>query len=385
MSHSHYRKSFPVEMNSLQEECIRVQKVYDWVTDALTVKQTIHFTSDQIKKIEQAMDTPSKRPLRLVCHTPKRGRLFGLSSDKDDYDSDVHCEQVGEKRNVKVPVNGKFADAQLVDLLFTSDIKVSVVDRHGDEVTSTRCNVSVFEPFVLCHPDGTELFCKVTKVLCKIPSGTVLLNSPCPSSFKLEVTFCVDIQVEAEVKLEVLAKFCSPRDNDLDVPENSQQCPDSSFPTQCPDIFPRQSCDCSARADASGMTSDEATEHGRIGISADICPNFSIKNSKLLVDFKDKDPSDGIDDTFFRATDFDQSTLTCEPCDGEGLMLKISGRGRTNKGKRLDFNLALVDSSEGDQFQLQLIDGRGKIAFDSGIVDVEKGKVKVEECVSLMV
>lgn len=353
MGHSHYRKNFPVEMNSLQEECIRVQKVYDWVTDALTVKQTIHFTPEQIKKIESAMDSPGKRPLRLVCHTPDTGKLFGLSSEKENYDSGVHCEQVGEKRDVKVPVNGKFADAQLVDLLFTSDIKVSVVDRHGHEVTSANCNVSVFEPFVLCHPDGTELFCKVTKVICKIPSGTVLLNSPCPSSFKLEVTFCVDIQVEAEVKLEVLAKFCSPRENDIEVPEVGHQCPDTRFPVQCPDIFPRQNCDCSGRAEASGMTGDQATEDGKIGIHADICPNCSLTGSKLLVNFKDTDPSDGLDDIFFRAIDFDQSTLTCKPCDG-GLKLKVSGTGRTRKGKLLNFNLALVDSSHGDQFQIRL-------------------------------
>lgn len=381
MSHSHYRKNFPVDANSLQDECIRVQKVYDWVTDALTVDQSIHFTPDQIKKIEHAMDNPNRRPLRILCHAPKTGNLFGLNDYKGNSDHDVLCEQVGEKRDVTVPVNGSFADAQLVDLLFTADIKVSVVDRHGVEVTSLNCNASVFEPFVLCYPDGTELFCKITKVICKIPSGTVLLNCPAPKSFKLQVTFCVDIQVEAEVKLEVLAKFCSPRDNDIETPDIGDQCPEIVFPEQCPDIFPRQNCDCSATADASGMTADDASEHGQIGITADICPNCSLVDSQFAVSFNDTDTSDGLKDVLFTATEFDQSTLDCEPCKG-GLILRISGSGRNKWGKPLDFNLALVNSKHGDQFQVQLFDRKGEKEFDSGIVDVKEGNVTVEDCVT---
>lgn len=383
MSHSHYRKHYPVDSNSLQDECIRVQKVYDWVTDALTVDQNVHFTPEQLKKIEHAMEDPSRRPLRIVCDAPETGHLFGLHFKEDHCDSGVHCEQVGEKRDVTVPVNGRFTNAQLVDLLFTADIKVCVIDRHGREVTSLNCNASVFEPFILCYPDGTELFCKVTKIFCKIPSGTVLLNSPCPRSFKLHVTFCIDIQVEAEVKLEVLAKFCSPRENDIEAPElGGERCPEIVFPEQCPDIFPRQNCDCSAEAEASGITPHDATEHGRIGIFADICPNCSLVDSKFSMTFDDTDTSDGLEDVSFKAIDFDQSTLVCEPCHGDGLILKISGSGRTNKDRMLDFNLALVDSPEGDQFQIQLFDRWGKKEFDSGIVDVTEGKIRVEDCVT---
>lgn len=378
MGHTHYQKKHKKEVSALQDECIRVQKVYDWVTDALTVEKHFQFSHEQLKKIENAMEDPSRRPLRIVCKTPRTGNLFGLNKKDHHSHLDVYCEQVGDRQDVRVPVNGSFADAQLVDLLFTADIKVAVVDRHGKEVTNLSCNASVFEPFVLCAPEGTELFCKITKVICKIPTGTVLLNSPCPESFCLQITFCVDIQVEAEVKLEVLAKFCSPRENDIDAPDVGEQCPEITFPEQCPDIFPRQSTDCSGEANASGFTDDDATEEGKIGIYADIASNFNLANSEFKLDFYDKDRSDGLDHFTFTAIEFDRKSLKCEPCYGDGLMLKVSGVGRTNTGQLLDFNLALVDSSKGDQFQVQLFNQKGQKEFDTGIVDVKEGKVKVK-------
>ncbi len=378
LSHKHKRGQLVEDCNNLQEECIRVQKVYDWVTDALTVEQHIHFTPEQLKKIENAMDDPSRRPLRIICKTPKTGHLFGLNRHDHHSHSDIYCEQVGEKQDVTVSVNGSFTDAQLVDLLFTADVRVSVVDRHGTEVTNLNCNASAFEPFVLCAPDGTELYCKVTKVFCKIPSGTVLLNTPCPRSFNLQVTFCVDIQVEAEVKLEVLAKFCSPRENDIEVPEIGEQCPEIKFPEQCPDIFPRQSAECSGFADVSGYTSHEATEQGKLGIYADIAPNFNLGKSQFLMNFHDKDTSDGLDHLSFKAVQFDRQSLVCEPCEKDGMLLKVSGVGQTKSGKLLDFNLALVDRPSGDQFQVQLFNQKGKKEFDSEIVEVSDGKIRIK-------
>jgi len=377
MSHKHYEGQLVKDLSGLQEECIRVQKVYDWVTDALTVEKRFHFTPEQLKKVEQAMEDPNRRPLRIICKTPKTGHLIGLNADRANSD-DIHCEQVGDRQDVMVSVNGSFTEAQLVDLLFTADVKVMVVDRQGKEVTHISCNVSSFEPFVLCAPEGTEIFCKITKVICRIPSGTVLLNAPCPESFTLQVTFCVDIQVEAEVKLEVLAKFCSPRENDIVAPEVGEQCPEITFPEQCPDIFPRPSTKCSAKAEAAGFTDEEATEQGKIGIHAEIAPNFNIANSKFAMDFYDKDTSDGLDHLTFRATEFDKNSLSCEPCYEDGTLLKVSGVGKTKSGEILDFNLALVDSSRGDQFQVQLFNQRGRKVFDSGIINVEEGKVKIK-------
>jgi hypothetical protein len=99
--------------------------------------------------------------------------------------------------------------------------------------------------------------------------------------------------------------------------------------------------------------------------------------------FDDRDTGDGLKDFSFFAQSFDEETLRCKPCDG-GLKLLVSGEGKTDKGKRLDFNLAIVNSSKGDQFQVQLINERnGHTFFDTGIVDVTEGALTVEDCVNL--
>ncbi|WLD94963.1 hypothetical protein [Alkalihalobacillus sp. AL-G] len=377
------KHNIPKASNSLQDECIRVQKVYDWVTDALTVRKTVQFTRDQLECIEEAMEDPSRRPLRLICKAPKTPPIFPLHNnhgDKIDEEGFI-CEQVGEKRDVTVSTNGGFADAQLVDLLFSADLKILVVDRHGDVVTHINVNASVFESFVLCFPDGTDLFCKVSKIFCRIPSGTVLLNTPAPEEFSVEVTFCIDIQVEAEVKLEVLAKFCSPRDNDLIAPISGiDQCPRVDFPQQCPDIFPRPNCDCSAEGEASGLTGSDATEQGRLAVLVNICPNCSLVDSVLRASFNDQDNSDGDRDFNFTATSFDQDTLCCED-HKDAVKLIVSGEGRVD-GRKVDFNFAAVDDNSGTQFQLQLINHKGKTIFDSGVVQADEGEIEVEDCVT---
>ncbi|MBM7644051.1 hypothetical protein JOD45_000242 [Scopulibacillus daqui] len=385
MGNSHKHRHIPKAANSLQDECIRVPKVYDWVTDTLTVTKNLMFTREQLEEIECALEDPSRRPLRIVCQTPKTPPLFPLtnSDPKLCEEKGFYCEQVGEKRNVTVPINGEFVEAQLVDLIFTTDVCLEVIDRHGNIVTKIHTDVCALESFVLCYPDGTDLLCRVSKIFCRMSCGSLLLNCPAPSSIKVEVTFCVDVQVEAEVKLEVLAKFCSPRNNDIEAEEvEMNKCPPVEFPKQCPDIFPRPNCECSACGEASGRTGRDCTEEGEAGIFVDICPNCSLVDSSFEFTFEDKDTSDGLKNLNFHATSFDQDSLECRECEG-GLKLIVSGEGRTSRGHHLDFNLALVDSSFGDQFQVQLIDERtGEIVFDTGIVDVAEGDLEVEDCVT---
>ncbi|WP_347550631.1 hypothetical protein ABFG93_03315 [Pseudalkalibacillus hwajinpoensis] len=375
----HKKRTVPTAANSLQDECIRVQKVYDWVTDQLAVKKKIHFTDEQLCKIEEAMEDPGRRPLRIVCNTPEAPPLFPLSGSEHG-NGDFLCEQIGEKRNVSVAIpGGGFADAQLVDLLFTADLKVLVVDRNGELVTEIDCNSSILESFVLCFPNGTDLFCRITKVICRIPTGTVLLNCPSPRAFDLEVIFCVDIQVEAEVKLEVLAKFCAPRDNDLMADSDViDECPPVEFPAQCPDIFPRPNCDCSLTGEASGMTTED---EGRATLLVDICGDCSLNGSTLRFSFNDTDSSDGKRDFSFNATSFDQDTLKCKEC-GDGLKFVIEGTGVTDKGRLHDFKLAVVDGEEGQWFEFHLLNRHGHTVFNTGTVEVDEGELEVDDCIT---
>jgi hypothetical protein len=362
----------------LQDECIRVQKVYDWVTDTLNVRKTVSFTPEQIAAIEEALDDPSKRPLRIVTKVPKTSQA---NENAEACAEHFLCEQVGEKRECTVALNGGFTTAQLVELLFTTDIKVQVVDRSGEIVTELKVNASVFESFVLCYPDGTDLYCRITKIYARVPSGTVLLNSPAPTSFSIDITFCVDIQVEAEVKLEVLAKFCSPRENDLNCEESAgEMCQEVSFPQQCPDIYPRRDCMCRATGNASGLTGDDATETGRASVIVDICPNYQLANSSLKLSFSDTETSDGQRDFYFTATEFSQDTLCCDEYYG-GLKLTISGRGSVDSsGEKFDFNLAIVQTSDGNQFEAELINSKGHKEFTTGVVTADTGEIAVDNC-----
>jgi hypothetical protein len=361
----------------LQDECIRVQKVYDWVTDTLNVRKTVSFTPEQIAAIEEALDDPSKRPLRIVTKVPKTSQA---NDNAEACAEHFLCEQVGEKRECTVALNGGFTTAQLVELLFTTDIKVQVVDRSGECVTELMVNASVFESFVLCYPDGTDLYCRITKIYSRVPSGTVLLNSA-PTSFSIDITFCVDIQVEAEVKLEVLAKFCSPRENDLNCEESEgERCPEVSFPQQCPDIYPRRGCMCRATGNASGLTGDDATETGRVAVLVDICPNDQLANSSFGLSFNDTDTSDGERAFNFTATEFTQETLCCDEYY-DGMKLTISGRGSVDSsGEKFDFNLALVQTSDGNQFEAELINSKGHKEFTTGVVTADTGEIAVDNC-----
>ncbi|MDN4523612.1 hypothetical protein [Fictibacillus fluitans] len=356
--------------------------MYDWLTDTFSVTKQVSFTPEQIRRIEEALADPARRPLRLTCQTPVTPPAFPLSGEETMAETESFlCEQVGEKRDVTVSLNGSFVDAQLVELLFTSEVVVAVVDRNGLVVTSVTTDASVLEPFVLCYPDGTDLFCRITRILCKIPTGTVILNTPAPRSFNVTITFCVDIQIEAEVKLEVLAKFCAPRNNDLTAEENEMDaCPDIVFPAQCPDIFPRPSCDCSVSGEASGHTGSNATEKGRLGVLAEICQNCSLSDSSLQFTFDQEDG--GMNNFNFTADSFDQDSLVCEPCEGKGLKFTVSGTGTTDDGEEFDFNFAAVSKHSGTLFQLQLVDERGVTVFESGIVKAEEGTLEVEDCVS---
>ncbi|GGH83947.1 hypothetical protein JOD43_000772 [Pullulanibacillus pueri] len=384
MGNMHKPRNIKHASNSLQDECIRVPKVYDWVTDTLTVTKTIPFTEEQLEEIECAMDDPDRRPLRLISRTPKTPPLFPLnqSNPKLYENNGFFCEQIGEKRNVTVPVAGDFVDAQLVDLLFNTDVKIEVVDRHGEAVTECVIDVAAMESFVLCFPDGTDLLCRISRIFSRISSGTILLNNPAPTSFKLEVTFCVDVQVEAEVKLEVLAKFCDPRENNIVAPENEvTPCPPVTFPEQCPSIFPAKGCECQASGEATGVTSEEATEQGQVGILVDICPDCSLVNSTFEFTFDDRDRGDGLRNLTFIADSFDPETLECKDVKG-GTKLIASGDGHTDDGRHFDFNLALVDSKFGSQFQVQLIHERtGKVIFDTGVVDAGECTLSIQDCV----
>lgn len=365
--------------HGFNEEVIRVPKVYDWANDSTKVKKEVFFGEQQICAIEEALEDPSRRPLRLVAKAPKTPPVFPMKhSDPDHVNGEgFWCEQIGKKRDVVVPIDGNFVDAQEVDLLLNAEIEIEVVDRHGELVTEASVDVTTIDTFVLCYPDGTELLCRIQKILAEIVSPTLFLNNHFPHSFKLEVNFCVDVQVEAEVKLEVLGKFATPRENNLEaISGEEEHCPPIEFPSQCPAIFPVHVSKCEAEGEASGRT--ETHPHGTASVLVNISSR-DLDDGRFDFTFDPHHDEDHDEAFFFKATKFDEDSLQCKDFH-DGKLLDISGSGRTDDGHHLDFRLALVDDSEKDRFQVKFLDPRtGEEVYNTGHVEVETGKIKIED------
>ncbi|MFT8309855.1 MAG: hypothetical protein ABF629_01710 [Sporolactobacillus sp.] len=363
----------------LKDECIRVPKVYDWVTDKIGTKLKLQFTEAQLEDIECALADPSRRPLRVVVKTPKTPPLFPLDNSevKKGEHKDFFCEQVGGKQSVEGHLYGQEVSAQLVTILFTATITVLVVDREGEVVTKLKTDVSALEPFALCYPKGTDLLCRVSKISARILDNAVILNGPFPPFIRLKVFFCADIQVEAEVKLSVQAKFCKPRGNDIrvDDPDYDDPCPTPDFPEECDDIFPRKHHTVSARGEASGPVTDECEYDGRAAIKVAI-DSDDLDESSLKFKYKDLDDDKHDKDFTFEADRFDPSSLDAFEKNGYSI-LKISGVGHADD-KEVGFELDLADGNGQDKFSLKLINKKsGKVTFATGLVEVDEGNIKI--------
>jgi hypothetical protein len=134
--------------------------------------------------------------------------------------------------------------------------------------------------------------------------------------------------VQAEVKLEVEAKFCQPRPPIA--PPPLALCPPINFPQQC-DIFPIANCSCQAfiSADCDGpvtTTGAICTAVGTVNgvaynattqpaftqsIVASICSNCSPQNTNITYVYMDTDATDPNQSFTFRAQG--ANTVTCTP------------------------------------------------------------------------
>ncbi|MET1248072.1 hypothetical protein ABWW58_04680 [Sporolactobacillus sp. STCC-11] len=364
----------------LKDECIRVPKVYDWVTDKIGTKVKLQFSKAQLEDIECALADPYRRPLRVVVKTPKTPPLFPLgdSEVKKGQHKDFFCEQVGEKQSVEGTLYGRKVYAQLVNILFTANVTVYVVDREGEEVAKLKTDVSAIEPFALCYPDGTDLLCRVTKISARVLDNTVILNGPFPSLIKLKVYFCADVQVEAEVKLSVQAKFCKSRGNDIQVidPDWNDPCPEVKFPKECDNIFPRKHHSVSANGASSGHVTDESEYDGRAAIKVTIDSNDPDESS-LTFKYKDLGDDKHDRDFTFEADQFDPSSIDTFEKNGYSI-LKIAGVGHADD-KEVGFELDLAEGDGQDRFSLKLINKKsGKVTFATGLVEVDEGNIKID-------
>ena len=243
--------------NNVQEECIRVPKVYDWVFDAITTDNGIDLPADCAAFVETGV-----APFDVTCEVPDVGGFFPL--DPQDTDGNALCTVSSRIERREITVNGELRDIAIVKVVFTIRPLITIIDSTGAEC-SFRTPISVSRRLAVCAPEpftSDNVFCRLISLSC----DTNFIESGDPDlALQVMLDICFEVQVEAEVKLEVLAKFCFPRQNDIDI-STKGVCPPFEWPEQC-NFFPRDNCDCQAFVDTDPIT-------GTVPITFDGVPGF---------------------------------------------------------------------------------------------------------------
>ncbi|PEF39500.1 hypothetical protein CON84_08805 [Bacillus sp. AFS094228] len=355
--------------NPIGPECIRVTKVYDWVVLTNRDRNKVQIPEECFAAIEDARHDGNT--ITATC-----SEVVGTRS----------CDFIGA-----IPANiPTVPGAQIVSLAFHVHIRVQFFC-NGDPIPG--CNfvvpVSFMDEVILCFPEGTEINCNIFDVQC-----TVVLNQMLGDMVVLDVTMCKDVQVEAEVKLEVEAKFCGPRPV-IPIEEDGFICPTPRFPQQCPTFFPTLNCDCQGSADFTGEATISVVEGGigglttgQLDLTALVCDQCTLSGSRIQVTFLDTlgptpigTPDADIDQSFtFTATDFNQPV-----CDLAAGTLTVTGTGTITPAGGLpenaSFSLALTDSDPSGDTATLTITGSSTVVMIILTEGANPGlEVEVEDC-----
>ncbi|WP_156877895.1 hypothetical protein [Shimazuella kribbensis] len=329
----------PPVPNNVQAECICVPKVYDFVV----------FTED----INATVPLPATPP--AGCPTTVTDIFCTLTTEPSFFP--ITCVTNGVCTILdRRPINIDGVNAALVKLRqdIPVDVTLTGTDAAGNPAT---CTIPVLVPFirqvVLCFPPeftNDNLICRIISGDCVITTPPPVGGAPFPASVGIELNVCKEIQVLAAVKLEVLAKFCSPRPP-IEIPVTSV-CPPLLFPQQC-DFFPQPNCDCqssfnstSAQVPVSvGIVLNGLTlSAGTASLVGNICNSCAEVNTSITFTFTDTDAVPPNNSFTFTANSFTREV--CTFAAGVGTQLVVgNGTVVTAAGDTIDvlYQLTLVD------------------------------------------
>ncbi|MBD1378999.1 BMQ_0737 family morphogenetic spore coat protein [Metabacillus arenae] len=343
----------PVDPNDLQPECIRVDKVYDWVFFANRYENKNFIPDEECREAVNAALAAGER-VEVQCSAP----------DPDD----VICSST-------IVENG---NPGIVSIVWTVPVEVTILIM-GEAVCTFTVRTQFTDELALCVPVGItneHINCRATQVICS--TGGVLMGpDPFGPMIPVKVVLCKDVQVEFPVKLEVLAKFCFPRPNNIRIPEEKIRCDLNllEFPQQC-DFFPVDNCECQATAVTfnAPTTATIGTEDvaGNSDIRAEICQECSLGDSSLTYTFRDTTISPTLAPTptpLDNDFSFTFTAKTFEQVDCGASSLTAQGEGvRFFDGvpEQVFYSLFINDATQ--QFQLFLENTAGELVFDSGLV-----------------
>ncbi|RIW39038.1 hypothetical protein D3H55_01405 [Bacillus salacetis] len=360
----------PLDPNDLAPECIRVDKVYDWVFFASRYTNK-NFIPDE--EVREAVSAALAAGLRVEV------RCDAGSPD------DVAC-------TATIQENG---NPGRVLIVWTVPVNVTILI-DGEPVGTFTVRTQFTDEIMLCVPVGItneNINCRVTQVICQ--TGGVLMGpDPFGPMIPLTIILCKDVQVEFPVKLEVLAKFCFPRTNNIPVPQPTVNCDLSllEFPRQCPGLFPVANCECQATAlarneDTTAIFGTDGLEvTGLSSLRAEICQECSLGDSTFTYTFTDTDVSPtptptatGIQSDF--SFTFNPSSIDNVACGAGSLTATGEGvRYFDGVPEQVFYELQIFTGLMGtitEGFRLILRNTANVVVFDSGLVEA---LVEFDEC-----
>lgn len=219
--------------NNLQPECVRVQKVYDWVIAASRERSKIPLPDDCRRLVDAAVS--AGQDISLQCGETAVPSAF-LPHPRLSRLPSFSCRVAGIRRET-ILVAGAAVRVGIVRFQFGATLLVSVF-ADGTLLCDFPADIQFDDEVALCLPeplDESNIVCRITAVECS-PRADVMLGG----MVDLEILVCKELRVEAELILEVLGKFCSPRPANIPVPSPtaSVSCTPILFPPHCPAIFP---------------------------------------------------------------------------------------------------------------------------------------------------
>ncbi|MCM3761878.1 hypothetical protein M3212_13970 [Alkalihalobacillus oceani] len=211
--------------------CIRVPKVFDWVTRQIDLP-TISFREPELSNLFSCTQTPT--PAVDLCTFLANYPNF--SSHCRVLEDSLFTQEVfqsGGRSEVEVSLgDGKDITLEKVKVLAKGLLEVDILDQNGNVIcTSDPIEFATIQTFYLCAPEGTVVEAFISHGECDseiVCTGTF-------DQLDISLTFCLDVHVVADVKLEVEAAYCKPR---KELPVADVICKTDKFPPQCPLVFP---------------------------------------------------------------------------------------------------------------------------------------------------
>ena len=222
--------------------CIRVPKVYDWVNRQVDIPllafNGINGLQDlgfDCEGVTGAPDDPCQvlgdTALTVNCYvTDALGNPVDPLREGSLFITEIMQPEGRHEITATLPT-GDTVTLQKVKVLVKGFVVVEVSDLQGNiTCTSDPIPFATAQTFFLCAPRGTTVNAHLSFFEC---DANLICTDGDFQQLDVSITICLDVQMEATVKIEVEGRFCQPREELV-----AGVCPVNTFPPQCPEIFP---------------------------------------------------------------------------------------------------------------------------------------------------